>query len=124
MEKALTKKSISNLQKNAESMSDKDFRKQGYSILGALTNVVQKAIENGKVASQHFFNGVNKEIDILSKMIESTEYTPTQKVSFSNRVAKLVDKLNKKDIVKDIAIFASLGLLGVTIWQFITHRNR
>ena len=29
MEKALNKKSIGNLQKNAESMSDKDFRKQG-----------------------------------------------------------------------------------------------
>ena len=30
---------------------------------------------------------------------------------------------NKKDIVKEVAIFASLGLLGVTIWQFITHRK-
>lgn len=123
MEKALTKKSIGNLQKNAENMSDKDFRKQGSSVLGALTNVVQKAMEDGKVASQHFFNGVNKEIDILSKMIDSTEYTPAQKVDFSNRVAKLVDKLHKKDIVKEVAIFASLGLLGVTIWQFITHRK-
>ena len=69
IQKALTKKSIGNLQKNAENMSDKDFRKQGSSVLGALTNVVQKAMEDGKVASQHFFNGVNKEIDILSKYL-------------------------------------------------------
>ncbi|MBE5738739.1 MAG: hypothetical protein E7354_03335 [Clostridiales bacterium] len=122
MEKAL-KKSICNLQKNAENMSDKDFRKQGYSVLGELTNIVQKAMEEGEVASQHFFNGVNKEIDILSKMIDSPEYTPAQKVDFSKRFAKLVDKLQKKDIVKELAIFASLGLLGVTIWQFITHRK-
>ena len=122
MEKAL-KKSICNLQKNAENMSDKDFRKQGYSVLGALTNIVQKAMEEGEVASQHFFNGVNKEIDILSKMIDSPEYTPEQKVDFSKRFAKLVDKLHKKAIVKDVAKFASFGLLGVAIWKLITHRK-
>ena len=123
MEKALNKKNIANLQKNEENMSDKDFREQGSSILGVLTNVVKIAMEDGKVASQQFFNGVNREIDILSKMIESTEYTTAQKIDFSNRVAKLVDKLYKKEIVKDIAKFASIELLGVIIWQFITHRK-
>ena len=123
MEKALTKKSISNLKKNAETMSDKDFKKQATSMLGALVNNVQKAMEDGKVASNHFFNGVNKEIDILSKMIDSCEYTSAEKVEFSNRIAKLVDKLHKKDIIKDVTIFASIGALSLAIISFILPRK-
>lgn len=123
MEKALSKKNILKLKENAETMPDKDFRKQGLSMLGALTNNVQKAMEDGKVASQHFFNGVNKEIDILSKMIDSEDYTPQQKIDFSNRIAKLVDKLHKKDIVKDIAIFASIGALGLALVHLIIPRK-
>lgn len=123
MEKALTKKSISNLQRNAETMSDKDFKKQASSMLGALVNNVQKAMDDGKVASKHFFNGVNKEMDILAKMIDSNEYTPAEKVEFSNRIAKLVDKLHKKDIIKDITIFASIGALSLAIISLIIPRK-
>ena len=123
MEKALSKKSISALKQNAEKMTDVEFKKQGSSMLSALVKVVNEAMEQGKVASKHFFNGVNKEIDVLSKMIDSNEYTSEQKIEFSNRISKLVDKLQKKDILKDFAIFASIGLLGVTIWQLLTHRK-
>lgn len=123
MVKALTKKSISNLQKNAETMSNKDFKKQATSMLGALVNNVQKAMEDGKVASNHFFNGVNKEIDILSKMIDSNEYTTAEKIEFSHRIAKLVDKLHKKDIMKDVTIFASIGALSLAIISLIIPRK-
>lgn len=123
MEKALSKKSITSLKQNAEKMTDVEFKKQGGSMLSALVKVVNESMEQGKVASKHFFNGVNKEIDVLSKMIDSAEYTSQQKIEFSKRIAKLVDKLQKKDIVKDVAIFASLGMLGVAIWQLFTHRK-
>ena len=123
MEKALSKKSITSLKQNAEKMTDVEFKKQGGSMLSALVKVVNESMEQGKVVSKHFFNGVNKEIDVLSKMIDSAEYTSQQKIEFSNRIAKLVDKLQKKDIVKDVAIFASLGMLGVAIWQLFTHRK-
>ena len=122
MKKLLTKKSISNLQKNAETMSNKDFKKQATSMLGALVNNVQKAMEDGKVASNHFFNGVNKEIDVLSKMIDSNEYTTAEKIEFSHRIAKLVDKLHKKDIMKDVAIFASIGALSLAIISLIPRK--
>lgn len=123
MEKALSKKSINVLRQNAETMSDVDFRRQGSSMLSALVKVVNEAMNQGKLASKHFFNGVNKEIDVLSKMIDSPEYTAEQKVEFSKRIANLVDKLQKKEIIADISIIAAIGALGVAIWQLITHRK-
>lgn len=123
MEKALSKKSINALRQNAETMSDVDFRRQGSSMLSALVKVVNEAMNQGKLASKHFFNGVNKEIDVLSKMIDSSEYTAEQKVEFSKRIAKLVDKLQKKEIIADISIIAAIGALGVAIWQLFTHRK-
>lgn len=123
MEKSLTKKSISNLQKNAETMSNKEFKKQASSMLGALVNNVQKAMEDGKISSHHFYNAVNKEIDILNKMIDSDDYTSAEKIEFSNRIAKLVDKLHKKDIIKDVTIFASIGALSLAIIGLIIPRK-
>lgn len=123
MDKALTKKSINNLQKNAATMSDKDFKKQASSMMCALVNNVQSAMEEGKISSMHFYNGVNKETDVLYKMIESNEYTPAEKIEFSKRIAKLVDKLHKKDIIKDATILASIGALGLAIFSFIKFRK-
>ena len=54
MEKALSKKSISALKQNAEKMTDIEFKKQGSSMLSALVEVVNEAMEQGKVASKHF----------------------------------------------------------------------
>ena len=123
MEKTLSKKAINSLKKNAETMTDIEFKKQGNFMISALINIVNEAMNQGKVASRHFFDGVNKEIDVLSKMIDSSEYTVKQKIDFSNRIAKLVDKLQKKDIIKDVAIIASIGLLGIAILQFLTHKK-
>ena len=67
----------------------------------------------------HFYNGVNKEIDVLYKMIESNKYTSAEKKEFSKRIAKLVDKLHKKDIIKDVAILASIGALSLAIISLI-----
>lgn len=123
MKKVLSKKSINYLQKNAEIMTDKEFKTQVHSIIEALAKSVQVAMEEGKLSSHHFYNSVNKEIDILSQMINSSDYTSMEKIQLSNRIEKLVDKLHKKDIIKDVTILSTIGALGLAIVGFIFHKK-
>lgn len=123
MKKVLSKKSINYLQKNAEIMTDKEFKTQVHSIIEALAKSVQVAMEEGKLSSHHFYNSVNKEIDILSQMINSSDYTSMEKIQLSNRIEKLVDKLYKKDIIKDVTILSTIGALGLAIVGFIFHKK-
>lgn len=84
----MSKKSINSLKKSAETISDVDFRRQGSSMVAALVKVVNEAMNQGKVASKHFLNGVNKEIDVLSKMIDS----PETKVDFIKKAYEIMQK--------------------------------
>lgn len=103
-------------------MPDAEFKRQSETIISAIVNIVKETVDQGKTTSNHFVVAVNKEIDLLSKMIESQEFTSQQKVNFANRVTTLVNKLHKKSIIKDISILAAIGALGVIVWRIIADR--
>jgi len=122
MKNTLSKKKLEDLKRNAAEMPDAEFKRQSETIISAIVNIVKETVDQGKTTSNHFVVAVNKEIDLLSKMIESQEFTSQQKVNFANRVTTLVNKLHKKSIIKDISILAAIGALGVIVWRIIADR--
>ena len=117
MKAKISKKQIKQFQKKAAVMSDSEFKQEAFSTLGVIAQIVKEAMEQGKISSGHFYDSVQKEIDILSKMIESPEYTVEQKVEFANRIAALTDKLQQKDLIKEVGIFMSIAaLIGTVVW--------
>ena len=114
--KKITKKQLSLMKKKASQMTDADFKRQGSSMLESLTFIVKEATEQGKISSKFFYNAVNKEMDLLTKLIDSDEYTTEQKIHFAKRISSLVDKLQRKDIIKDTSILVSfLALAGAAV---------
>ena len=114
--KKISKKQLNLMKQKASEMTDAEFKKQGSSMLQTLTLIVKEASEQGKISSKFFYNAVNKEMDLLTSLIKSNEYTTEEKIYFSKRISALVDKLQRKDIIKDASILASfLALAGAAV---------
>ncbi len=124
MKNVLTKAFINNFMVDAENMNNKKFKTQGGAILDQALNVVQKAWEEGKISSENFFNGITREIDVLTEMMNSNEYSPSEKVECSKRISKLVDSLRHKNLIKEVTLIAAFGAAIATVFGLFFHFNK
>ena len=63
MENAISKSALKELQANAETMTDVEFRQQGNAMLQACGKIVEKAQKESKTATKEYIDAVIKEVD-------------------------------------------------------------
>ena len=112
MENAISKSALKELQANAETMTDFEFRQQGNAMLQACGKIVEKAQKESKTATKEYIDAAKIEINVLKGMIESDEYTSEDKKLFAERIAKLVNSFRENKWVKDILLFGSICLFA------------
>ena len=112
MENAISKSALKELQANAETMSDVEFREQGNAMLQACGKIVEKAMKESKTATKEYIDAAKIEINVLKGMIESDEYAPEDKKLFAERIAKLVNSFRENKWIKDILLFGSICLFA------------
>ena len=112
MENAISKSALKEIQANAETMTDVEFRQQGNAMLQACGKIVEKAQKESKTATKEYIDAAKIEINVLKGMIESDEYTSEDKKLFAERIAKLVNSFRENKWVKDILLFGSICLFA------------
>ena len=126
MENAISKSALKELQDNAATMSDTDFREQGTAMLNACWKIVEKAIKDSKVATKDYIDAAKIEIKALNSMIESDEQSADDKKLFAARIAELVNSFRTNKWIKDGAVVVGvlgLGALALWVWKTVSEKK-
>ena len=122
----LAKKAINVFVRKADTMETTDFRQNVVKIIDALLYVAKEAKEQGKIDSERYYNLAEKEINVLSKMIENEKFTEKEKKDFSKRIAKIVKSFREEKIINKsgwIVLGGAIAGIGIGTLVGVTIKN-